>query len=182
MEDQGKRVVEIFVREKERFVRFVRRQILHLSQADAEDIVQEVAYSLLRQANVANEVENLTAYIFRSLANRVTDFRRRRRELPLFDEEETSENIGFDPADPRPGPDQNFQQRELREQLITAIGSLNPRERAVWVATEIDGRSFRELAEAWNEPVGTLLSRKSRANQALRKRLSNYRNPEQELK
>ena len=52
--------------------------------------------------------------------------------------------------------------------LTEAIGKLEPRQRAVFIATELKEKSFRELSEAWGEPIGTLLSRKSRAVKALR--------------
>jgi RNA polymerase sigma factor (sigma-70 family) len=52
--------------------------------------------------------------------------------------------------------------------LTEAIGKLEPRQRAILIATELKGESFRELSEAWGEPIGTLLSRKSRAVKALR--------------
>jgi len=60
---------------------------------------------------------------------------------------------------------------ERMHRLTDAIGKLEPRQRAVLIATELKGKSFRELAEEWNEPIGTLLSRKSRAVKALRQML-----------
>ena len=56
--------------------------------------------------------------------------------------------------------------------MISISGTLNPQERAVWLATEVDGLSFRKLAARWGEPTGTLLSRKSRATAKLRKQLA----------
>jgi DNA-directed RNA polymerase specialized sigma24 family protein len=76
-----------------------------------------------------------------------------------------------------PDPEQAYHQIQLREQLRVAIGRLSAKERSVWVAIEIEGRSFRELADAWGEPIGTLLSRKSRATARLRELLSDYRDP-----
>lgn len=177
MTEGKQRLTEIFVREKSRFLGFIRRRFLDLSDMDAEDILSEVTYNLLRRADVIGEIENLSAYIYRSLANRITD--RQRQSVPrisALDEEDAAEGGLQAAPDLRPRPDQSLQHAELRERLGRAIGALGTRERAVWIATEIEGRSFRELAEDWDEPIGTLLSRKSRANEKLRQLLSDYRN------
>ncbi len=170
------RLAEIFVREKSRFLRFVRQQVYELSGTDAEDILSDVTYSLLRRADVVDQVENLTAYIYRSLANRITDHRRQSVPIVALDDKgDDSEAAAFELPDSRPGPDRRLEQSELRSRLLQALGDLTAPERAVWIATEIDGRNFRELAEEWDEPIGTLLSRKSRATARLRTMLLKYR-------
>jgi RNA polymerase sigma factor (sigma-70 family) len=75
-------------------------------------------------------------------------------------------------ADPGLDPMAAFDARQVQERLARALDRLNPRERAVWLATEVDGQSFRALAERWGEPAGTLLSRKSRATAKLRQELA----------
>lgn len=170
-------LAEIFVREKSRFLHFVRRQLYELSSVDAEDILSDVTYSLLRRADVVDQVENLTAYIYRSLANRIID--QRRQSVPVVEldaAEEHSDATAFELQDSRPGPDRILEQSELRRHLLLALGNLTAPERVVWIATEIDGRNFRELAEEWGEPMGTLLSRKSRATARLRAMMSEYKN------
>lgn len=169
------RIAEIFIRERSRLLCFVRRQVHELSSADAEDILSEVTYSLLRRADVVEQVENLTAYVYRSLANRVID--RHRKEMPTvpIDSDGEPTNTTSDLQDERPRPDRRLEHSELRRRLQEAIGQLTPRERAVWTATEIDGRSYRDLAEEWDEPIGTLLSLKSRATARLRTLLSDYK-------
>lgn len=177
MEERGSRLAEVFEREKSRFLGFVRRQAAGFSGLDAEDIVSDVAYRLLKRADVMDQVENLTAYIYRSLANRIEDHRRASHPTVSLDEgsaDGSESHVPIDPEHRGPDPEQVYHQTQLRDQLRTAIGRLGPRERAVWVATEIDGRSFRDLAEDWDEPIGTLLSRKSRATARLREFLSEY--------
>lgn len=180
MEDNKSRLAGVFEREKSRFLRFVRRQISDFSDMDAEDIVSDVTYNLLRRADVISEIENLTAYIYRSLTNRIADHQRGNFPTPISldlhggDDQDSPQSI--DPKHGGPTPDQSYHQSELRVRLRQAIGLLPPKERAIWVATEIDGRRFRDLAEDWNEPIGTLLSRKSRATSRLRELLSDYEN------
>jgi len=179
MEEGNHRLAEVFEREKSRFLGYVRRQISGFSGMDAEDIVSDVTYNLLRRADVVGEIENLTAYVYRSLANRITDHRRGGVPTVSIDHPGTpasGEARPFDPEHDGPDPEQSYHQAELRDQLRQAIGQLNPKEQAIWVATEIHGRSFRDLAEDWGEPIGTLLSRKSRATARLRGLLSEYRN------
>lgn len=174
--DEGKsRIAEILARERSRFLRFVRRQVTELSSTDAEDILSDVTYKLLSRADIADQVENLTAYIYRSLANRIVDQRRRNVPVTAIDSSEGSEEPHFELKDKQPLPDQRLEHKELRRRLHEAISQLTPRERAVWIATEIDGRSYRDLAEEWDEPIGTLLSLKSRATARLRTFLADYR-------
>jgi len=141
----------------------------------AEDIVSDVVFGLLRRADVISDIENLSAYVYRSLTNRVTDHRRAQVNELRIDDQEPGESTPVELPDGRPDPEDSLVQGELRDRLRAAVGELAPAERAVWLATEVEGRSFRELAEDWDEPIGTLLSRKSRAAAKLRESLSDYR-------
>jgi RNA polymerase sigma factor (sigma-70 family) len=134
-----------------------------------------VLFGLLRRADVIGEIENLSAYFYRSLANRVTDHHRARVPEVRIDEVEEDGTQKVELADVGPDPRKTLEQQELQNRLSEAIGKLSLPERAVWIATEIDGFTFRDLAEEWNEPIGTLLSRKSRAAAKLRQLLSDYR-------
>ncbi len=174
MGDEPARLAEIFAREKSRFLRFVQQQLFDRDGAEAEDIVSEVAFNLLRRADVIGEIENLTAYFYRSLSNRIVDHRREQIVMVQVEGQE-EESAPREISDKRPGPGETLEQHELRDRLFKAIGRLAPKERAVWLATEVDGRSFRDLAREWDEPIGTLLSRKSRASATLRRLLSDYR-------
>jgi len=183
MEEASNRLAVVFQREKSRLLGYVRQRVSEYSGHDAEDILADVFYNLLRRADIVAEVENLTAYIYRSLANRITDFRRGSQiHMSLDYAPPWSEDrpVSPDPEHPGPTPEQSYLQQELRDQLFDAIGQLKPKERAVWIATEIDGRSYQDLSEAWDEPIGTLLSRKSRATARLRLILTNHRNPKKE--
>ena len=68
-------------------------------------------------------------------------------------------------------PFQRDEQAQRVKALTDAIGKLEPRQRAVLIATELKGKSFRDLSEEWGEPMGTLLSRKSRAVKNLKSML-----------
>ncbi len=162
------RLVEVFGRDRRRLTRFVQTRLFGDAGDEAEDIVSDVVLRLFERADVLAQVEDVTAYLYRALAHAVTDLFRRRRTSPLAPA--PSEEDGMEPeyADPAADPERSFAQGEQRERIGRALARLTPAERAVWVAVEIEGWSFRQLAERWDEPLGTLLSRKSRATRRLR--------------
>jgi RNA polymerase sigma factor (sigma-70 family) len=139
-------------------MRFVQQQLFEHGATEAEDIVSDVLFGLLRRADVIGEIENLSAYFYRSLANRVTDHHRARVPEVRIDEVEEDGTQKVELADVGPDPRKTLEQQELQNRLSEAIGKLSLPERAVW-----------------NEPIGTLLSRKSRAAAKLRQLLSDYR-------
>lgn len=167
--------------ERSRLLTFVRRQWSGLSLNDAEDVLADVTYSLLSRADVVAQAENLAGYVYRSLANRIVD--RRRRTVTTVPLDTDSSGVASDVTDAvlaelhdsSSRPDRAAELSELQARLYAALGELTKRERAIWLATEIDGRSFRDLAADWDEPIGTLLSLKSRATARLRTLLSEYR-------
>jgi RNA polymerase sigma factor (sigma-70 family) len=144
-------------------VGFVRRRLGDDALQDAEDIVQDVLVGLFDRADPTVPIRDLAAYLYRALRNRIVDrFRRRRDTLPLIEEILSS---GADPS-------REYERRESLEAMFAAMDKLAPEEKAVILATEFDGRAFKELAEEWNVPLGTLLARKSRALDKLSNQLT----------
>jgi RNA polymerase sigma factor (sigma-70 family) len=167
MRDDQDKLLDLFHREKDRFMAFARRQIWGVASLDPEDIVSDVFQTLLDRGDLVGEIEHLAAYVYRALGNRILDYRRREgRALPSGDLD--LERL----PDPGADPHQAFQARQDRERLIQAVDGLKPKERAVWLATVVERRRFRDLATLWGEPVGTLISRKSRATAKLRRQLA----------
>jgi RNA polymerase sigma factor (sigma-70 family) len=161
-EAQKKRIGKFLAVEWNRLVGFVRARIADSAEADAEDIVQEVVTGIFERADVTSPIVDLAAYIYRSLANRVVDsLRARRPSAPLEDAL----------PDARYEASGQAERREARERLFAAIDRLPEAQRAVLIATELEGAGYRELSERWDEPIGTLLARKHRALRSLRKTL-----------
>ena len=154
---------EFFQKEYFRLVRYVRRLIDDAGDRDAEDIVQDVMLSIFDKADVTIPIENLAAYVYRSLRNKVIDIFRKREEILSL-----SDVI----VDARSDTERVVERKELMDFVFRAIDSLPDVQRAVLIATEIEGWSFRELSEEWEIPIGTLLARKSRALQHIRKKLT----------
>ena len=163
-----------FTRDGEKLVRFVKSQTRRISQMDAEDIVADVMLSLVSRLETNGPVENIAAYAYRSVSNKIVDYERKNAKVTsldgMADEDGELPLVSLIAAE----NEEPFAQQERAERmhrLTDAIGKLEPRQRAILIATELKGKSFRDLAEEWNEPIGTLLSRKSRAVKTLRKQL-----------
>ncbi len=157
------RLTAALQRDYGRLVRFAGRHLAAgIQDHDAEDVLSDVVVRLLERADLLAEVENVTAYLFTALGHRIADLFRRRREQPLPDRDDAT--LAAAPEDV-----------QQRLEISQALSLLSTAERAVWLAVELEGATFRELARLWDVPVGTLLSRKSRATKALRRMLGEDR-------
>jgi len=157
------RIAEFFRTEYRKWVGYVRRLIDDTAERDAEDVVQDVILHIFDRADIGAPIENLSAYIYQSLRNRVVDLLRKKKDILSLSEAILASSM--DTAD-------EYEKRELQEKIYQAMDYLNDEERAVVIATEFDGGSFRELSDAWGVPIGTLLARKSRALKKIRQKLT----------
>ena len=161
---QKTRVADFIATEWHRLVGYVRSWIEDGADRDAEDIVQDVVVGLFEKADVTAPIADLAAYVYRSLRNRVVDaYRAAPKKAVALTEPVLDERYEASLA---------AEWKENREKLFEAIDSLAPVQKSVLVATELEGRSFRELSEEWDVPIGTLLARKHRAIRALRETLT----------
>jgi RNA polymerase sigma factor (sigma-70 family) len=169
--DEQSRLFEFFASESDRLRRYVHLKARRISDMDAEDIVREVMLSLVRRADTSGPVENIAAYAYRSVRNRIADYQSEKAQtvsLEGFADEDKAFSLKEMLADEAQDVVTRVERRELLRALIDAVDKLEAKQRAVLIATEFHQKSFRELSEEWQEPVGTLLSRKCRAVKALR--------------
>ena len=159
--DHDQRLADIVEREESRLRGFIRRRVPDVR--DAEDILQDVFYKLVEANRLLMPIDHLTGWLFTVARNRITDFFRARR--PEFLEIED-----LLPA-PGGGPEAEYARAALIEALNDAIGELPPEQRVVFIAHELEGRSFKEIAAPSGVGVNTLLSRKRYAVLRLRERL-----------
>jgi RNA polymerase sigma factor (sigma-70 family) len=162
-------------RERGRLLAFIRRRVL--DAAEAEDVLQEALYELVAAHRLMQPVEQAGAWLMRVARNRIIDrFRKKKPELLAdqgveFEEEEDVGGL----EDLLPSPDEGPEALAIRELMLarieTALAELPREQREVFVAQELEGASFKELAEKWNVGVNTLLSRKRYAILHLRERL-----------
>lgn len=164
-------LAEFFAGEWRSLVRAVRSWLSDASECDAEDVVQDVAASLFESADLTAPIRDLSAYVYRALRNRVVDLYRSRRLEAAHDPAILAETL----LDERGAAGPSLERREVRERLFEAIDRLPAEQRAVFLATELEGFKYRELARQWHVPVGTLLARKHRAVEALRAALAALR-------
>ena len=175
MTNQKKVLTELVLSERTNFQRYVRRKVSDISEMDAEDIVGDVVFNLFNKVDIENQVESILAYAYRAVSNRIVDFLRQRKTSVAFERIDGQTGLALSEIipDSTPGIERQMQNEEINRRLHAALLELDAKHREVWIATEIEDRSFKELSVEWNEPVGTLLSRKSRATTLLKKKLKN---------
>ncbi|HTX17491.1 MAG TPA: RNA polymerase sigma factor [Bacteroidota bacterium] len=155
--------------ERKRLLDFIRRRVRN--QSDAEDILQDVFYQLVTSYSVTEPIEKLTSWLFTVARNKIIDWYRKRRpeSLPAAAGDPDSplnlEEILFDP---RQKPDEVYARSLVWTELAEALDDLPEEQKDVFVMHELEGRSFKEIAEITGEPINTLLSRKRYAVQYLR--------------
>jgi RNA polymerase sigma factor (sigma-70 family) len=174
MAEQDQRISEAVDREQARLRNFIRRRVA--DQGDAEDILQDVFYELVEAYRMMKPVEQVTAWLFRVARNRITDlFRRKKREARSEPSAiaEDGETVQWEDLLPSPdaGPQAAFARGVLLEELDAALDELPDEQREVFIAHELMGYSFNELAAQSGVSVNTLLSRKHYAVVHLRERL-----------
>lgn len=179
MTDRDQRITEAVVRERGRLLTFIRRRVP--TPADAEDVLQDVFFDLLEAYRLPEPIEQIGAWLFRVARNRIVDRFRRRRPEQALAEAVTQEHERSAPrleallpaADA--GPEAAYARAVMLEQLESALAELPREQRRVFVAHELEGRSFKELAAESGVGVNTLLARKRYAVLHLRRRLQAIR-------
>jgi RNA polymerase sigma factor (sigma-70 family) len=173
--EQDQRLSEAIEREQGRLWSFIRRRVP--DEEDAADILQDVLYELVEAYRLMKPVEQVGAWLFQVARNRITDLFRKRRPqaLPMGPQlaEEDGEWLSIEELLPSPdaGPEAAYARRLLLEELESALADLPEAQREVFIAHELEGRSFRELAVESGVGINTLLSRKHQAVLRLRRRL-----------
>ena len=178
--EQNRRLSDTVRREQARLRQFIRQRVP--DTGDAEDIFQEVFYELVEAYRLMKPLEQVGAWLFRVARHRIIDLFRRQRPAVLGNDAMVTSEDGETPRweDLLPsreeGPEAAYARGVLLEELDAALEELPEEQRAVFVAHEIEGRSFRELSETTGVSVNTLLSRKRYAVLQLRRRLQSIYN------
>lgn len=173
--EQDQRISEVVKLERARLKNFIRRRVPN--ERDAEDILQEVFYELVEAYRMMKPIERVSAWLYRVARNRITDlFRKRTPETLARDPvavNEDGESLQLEDLLPSPdaGPEAAYARSVLLDELDAALDELPEELRRVFVAHEMEGRSFKELAQATGLNVNTLVLRKHYAVIQLRERL-----------
>lgn len=171
--EQDLRISEAVEQQRGRLRNFIRSRVA--DPGDAEDILQDVFYELVAAYRLAKPIEQVGAWLFQVARNRIID-RFRKKEPEAIAPASGSE--GEEPlllehvlSSPDDGPDGIFARGVLIEELEDALAELPPEQRQVFIANEIEGRTFAEIAAETGTSINTLLSRKRYAVLHLRRRL-----------
>jgi RNA polymerase sigma factor (sigma-70 family) len=174
MTEQDRQISEVVAEQRSRLRNFIRRRVP--DPTEAEDIVQEVFYKLVEANRLLMPIDHVTGWLFRVARNRITDLFRKKKPETFSGaavEDETGELLGIEDLLPSPdaGPEAMYFRNVFLDELEFALGELPREQREVFLAHELEGRSFKELSAESGVSVSTLLSRKRYAVLHLRERL-----------
>jgi len=175
--EQDRQISEIVAEERSRLRNFIRRRVP--DPADAEDVLQDVFCKLVEANRLLMPIDHVTGWLFRVARNRITDLFRKRREVTFGDAEafdfgdEDGDVLGIEDLLPSPdaGPEALYVRSMLLDELELALDELPDEQREIFIAHELEGRSFKELSAESGVNINTLLSRKRYAVLHLRERL-----------
>jgi RNA polymerase sigma factor (sigma-70 family) len=173
--EQDQRISEVVKREQSRLRNFIRRRVA--DPLDAEDVLQDVFYKLVEANRLLMPIEHIAGWLFRVARNRITDLFRKQKPENFSDAavagEDHDELLRLEDLLPSPdaGPDALYARNLLLNELELALDELPEEQREVFVAHELEGRSFKEIAAETGVGLNTLLSRKRYAVLHLRERL-----------
>lgn len=172
--DDDRRISEVFERERSRLGRFIRRRVA--DSRDAEDVLQDVFYELVEANHLLMPIDHVTGWLYRVARNRIVDLFRKKEPGRFRDPDaadEADEGMRLEDLLPSPdaGPEALYARGVLFEELTLALDELPEEQREVFVAHELGGRSFKQMAAETGVSVNTLLSRKRYAVLHLRERL-----------
>jgi RNA polymerase sigma factor (sigma-70 family) len=174
MSEDDRRISEIIAAQRSRLGAFIRRRVPDPS--DAEDVLQDVFFKLVEANRLLMPIEHVTAWLFRVARNRITDlFRKNARESSgdAAVENEEGEMLRLEDLLPsaEAGPEALYIRHVLLDEVEIALSELPREQRDVFIAHELEGRSFKELSAESGVKISTLLSRKRYAVLHLRERL-----------
>ncbi len=172
MAEKDKRIAETVALERSRLGSFIRRRVP--DPGEAEDILQDVFFEFTEAYRLPEPIEQAGAWLFRVARNRIIDRFRKKKEEPLAElTGEEDEQFWLEEVLPSPdaGPEAVYARRVLMEALYEALEELPNEQSAVFIAHELEGKSFKELALESGTGINTLLARKRYAVKHLQARL-----------
>lgn len=170
----NKRIEDTFKKEKNKLTNFIRSKI-HLEE-DVEDILQDVFYQVVVNANILESVDNLIGWIYTVAKNKIID-RYRKKKLSTVSLNNIENNFSFEEIieDTLTDIEDDYIKSAVYEEMIEVINSLPAEQKEVFIANEIDGISFKELSEKTGISINTLLARKRYAVLTLKNKLQNIK-------
>ncbi|MGD1148049.1 MAG: RNA polymerase sigma factor [Thermoanaerobaculaceae bacterium] len=175
MTEHDRHIAEIIAGERSRLRNFIRKRVPN--EADAEDLLQDVFYEVVEAYRLMEPVQRWSAWMFKVARNRIIDLLRKKKFEPSGSDpvavSDEGEELLLEDVLPSPdaGPAEVYAQTVFLHELEEALGELPREQRDVFIAHELEGTSFKEIAARTGVGVNTLLSRKRYAVLHLRRRL-----------
>ncbi|HKW95276.1 MAG TPA: sigma-70 family RNA polymerase sigma factor [Methylomirabilota bacterium] len=144
-------------------------QVLH-DREEAWDVAQEAFVRAFHSLGSFRGQSAFYTWLFRITVNVATDrHRQRSAQARAFGPERvTEEEWARTTPDPGGGPDREAARAEQRERIRAALDALPPKARAIIMLSDVEGLSYREIAEVLNCPIGTVMSRLHNARKRLK--------------
>ncbi len=162
------RIRKVYAEESEKLLSYVRKLIgTRIDIYDERDILQETFFALLNGAATIKSVDNITAYIYRSIRNKITDLYRRPKIRT--DAERAPDDLAGEET-----MSEDLERRETMELLREALEELPIKQKEILIQTEFEGKTFREVSEETGVSINTLLSRKRYAIAQLKETVSEW--------
>jgi RNA polymerase sigma factor (sigma-70 family) len=177
MIEQDRQISEVIAKERSRLRNFIRRRVPN--EADVEDLLQEVFYELVQAHRLLMPIDYVTGWLFRVARNRITDLFRKKTPENFTEaavEDEDGELLRLEDLLPSPddGPEALYVRHALLDELKHALAELPQEQCEIFIAHELEGRSFKDLSRQTGIGINTLLSRKRYAVLHLRHRLESF--------
>lgn len=181
-ESNAGQIGETVRRERGRLLAFIRRRLP--DPDEAEDVLQDVFVELTEAYRLAKPIERVASWLFAVARNKISDWYR--KSQPGGARTVSLDTSDYADGDDVPvlgewlavadssGPESEFFRETFMEALTDALDELPTDQREVFIQHELEGRSFKDMAEEWNVSVNTLLSRKRYAVLHLRERLQDF--------
>lgn len=176
--EQNEQITETVQKERRRLFSFIKDRVPETE--DAEDVLQDVFYELTETYRLMKPVEKISAWLFTTARNKITDLFRKKKAVPFSkvvpdsgagdDENEKEEFYSMLP-DFSDGPEMLLMREVVRDEMNKALNKMPRKHRDVFIQTEMEGKSFKEISASTGVPVNTLISRKHYAVLFLRERL-----------
>jgi RNA polymerase sigma factor (sigma-70 family) len=177
---ESEKIGTVYKDERKRLLGYIRNRVP--DKVEAEDILQDVFYQLTIGFSDIRRIETLTAWLYRVADNRITDLFRKKKTLRL-DFKDTAKNDDDGPLSLEeilPSLGTSHEDEDIKgmiwDTIEETLSEIPKEQKDVFVATEFDDLSFKEISEKTGVGINTLISRKRYAVLALREKLNELYN------